>query len=237
MTTKTRVILGAAALVATAALVAAGAGVNFSPSTYNPAVGETVTFEVCQACLGGEPYRFGWDFDSDGATDLEATQPVAAWTFREPGEAVVTLEATDAGWRSSLRKKGFLVGESPLLAVREVSSEDRGGYLVLVTLTVRADFSGFALEERIPRGWQIQEVDRGDAYVPPQRGQSLQVLWSTEIKAGEGRVYSYRLIPSTYASGIPELFGVATGYLREIPTGEATKLVKVTVCGDLLIPE
>ena len=237
MTRKLELIFCAVVLLAASALMAAGAGVNFSPSTYNPAVGEEVTFEVCQTCLGAEPYRFEWDFDGDGAMDLEVAVPTVTRTFTESGEAVVTLEATDAGWRTSLRKKGLLVGESPLLAVREVLAEDRGGYLVVVTLTVRGDFSGFALEERVPRGWQMQEVDRGGAAYVAQAGQFLEVLWITEIEAGEGRVYAYRLVPSTYASGIPELFGVASGYLKEVPTGEAGKRVKVTVCGDLMIPE
>jgi PKD repeat protein len=236
MTRKQGIVLLAGGVWLAAAVAAFGLGANFAPLTYNPAPGEAVTFEVCPTCLGGGSFRFQWDFDSDGTTDLETADLLVRHAFDQAGYVEVTLTAIDSSGRSSFRTKGILVGESPLVAVRDVFPEDRDAVLVVVTLDVREGFSGLALEEGIPRGWQAQEVDRGGATVVNATGQSFEVLWAEPIDGGERRVFSYRLYPS-YGTGVPTLGGVASGYLSQVATGETGKRVKVPVCGDLSIPQ
>ena len=217
------------------ACAVAGAGINFAPSTYNPGVGEAVTFEVCATCLGNAEFRFTWDFGDNGSsgstTDLSVTH-----RFDREGYVRVELMARDSSGRAFSRTKEILVGESPLVAVRETSVEDHGTVLVRVTLVAQTGLSGLALTETIPHGWQAQQIaDGSGAYVNPVGG-ALQVLWMESLDSGQERVFTYRLLP-TSASGLPELSGDASAYRRDVPTGEPQKRVKVTVCGDVTIPD
>jgi len=216
------------------ACAVAGAGVNFAPSTYNPSVGEAVTFEVCGACLGSAQFRFAWDFGDDGSAGFATTDLSVTHRFDREGYVRVELLARDSSGRAFSRTKEILVGGSPLVAVRETSVEDHGTILVRVTLLAQAGLSSLALTETIPHGWQAQVVDGGGVVNPA--GGSLQILWMESLDSGQERVFTYRLLP-TGAGGLPELSGDASAYRRDVPTGEPQKRVKVTVCGDVTIPD
>ncbi len=216
------------------ACVVAGAGVNFAPSTYNPGVGEAVTFEVCAACLGSAQFRFTWDFGDNSSGGSATTDLSVMHRFDQEGYVRVELSARDSSGRAFSRTKEILVGESPLVAVRETSVEDHGTVLVKVTLLAQTGLSSLALTETIPHGWQAQQIDGGG--LVNSAGGSLQVLWMESVDIGQERVFTYRLLP-TSASGLPELSGDASAYRRDIATGEPQKRVKVTVCGDVTIPD
>lgn len=208
-------------------LLALGGEANFSSSSYNPALGETVAFEVCQPCLGSGTFHYEWDFDGDGLYEVSIEEPLVVHTFTEPGYVDVALRVVDAGGRVVTRTKGILVGESPLFAVRNLLTEENGGTFVLVTLTARAVVSAPALEEKLPRGWQVEILDSGGTFTKVTDG-TLQVLWAEMLIGGETRTFSYRLYPA-YATGAPELSGVISAYYVE-------GRIKASVCGDHSIP-
>jgi len=228
----------AAGLWLAAAVVGAGAGINFTPSTYNPAVGETVTFQVCQACLGSGQFRFTWEFHEGGASDLTTTDLSATHRFSQTGYVQVKLTARDASGRMFSRTKQLLVGDpSPLVAVRDASWEDNGTILVQITVAAAAAFSDIGLQETVPYGWAPQEVDPGNTLMAWVTERPIAVIWGRTQDMGPVGIYSYRLISTSSASGIPELSGLVRGLLPSLPAGEAQKPVVVTVCGDVTVPD
>ncbi len=100
-------------------LAAFGQGIDFDPTTYNPAVGEAVTFSVCEACTAGA-VEYEWDFDGDGVSDLSSSDPFVDHTFAAAGYEEVTLRVVGSDGRVTARRKGILVGKSPLIGIRRV---------------------------------------------------------------------------------------------------------------------
>jgi len=204
-------------------LAALGVEADFSPSSYNPALGEAVTFEVCQPCLGSEISQYEWDFDGDGLYEVSTEESLVVHTFTEPGYVDVAMRVVDVGGRAVTRSKGILVGESPLFAVRSFVTEEDGGTFVLVTLTARVVLSAPALEETLPRGWQVEILDSEGALTKVTDG-TLQALWAEMLIGGETRTFSYRLYPS-YETGATKLSGVISAY-------DVEGRIEVSVCGD-----
>jgi len=66
MKERLTIILCLSALILLFGVSVLGDEANFVPSTYNPDVGEGVTFEVCQACLANGVDHYEWDCDGDG---------------------------------------------------------------------------------------------------------------------------------------------------------------------------
>lgn len=236
MTKRLPVAVWLGCVAAVLAAVSVAGEVDFDPSTFNPAVGEVVTFLVCEPCLGGGGYGYRWDWDGDGRNDEETTSALVDHVFTDAGAVKVTLSVVDAGGWPVSRTKGILVGESPLFGVRKIIPEQGGSLFVLVTLHAREQVVAPAVEERIPRGWSAQPVDLGTAAAYPM-GLALVAYWYDSINAGDRWSFSYRLYPSAYGTGTPELSGTATGYLPHVPTGDPGKRVKVDICGDLSAPQ
>ena len=223
----TQVFGCAAVLVAVVGLVALGAEIDFSPSTYNPALNEAVTFEVCEPCLGNGTFVYKWDFDGDGVYEISSEDPIVTHAFTEPGFVDVGLQVVDGSGRTTLRRKGILVGESPLIAVRDLVNED-GATFVVITFSANWALTAPGLEETVPLGWQLEILDTAGSIEPHMENHTLGVLWADQILEGSTWALSYRLYP-TYATGVPALSGIASGYI-------GGKRVKTTVCGDLSIP-
>jgi hypothetical protein len=208
-------------MVAEVAVLAGTA--NFAPTTYNPAVGEDITFTVCQTCLSYDAVSYNWDFDGDGTYEVSTTEPIIEHAFSEPGFVAVTLRVDEGGGRYATCRKGMLVGESPLFAVRDVAPDESGSILVQVTVSARSEVSAVGLEETVPIGWQWEILDAANA-VTKKEGQDLQILWMSPIEVGDSWTVTYRLYPSR-GSGSPHLAGAVSGY--------AESRVKTSVCGDL----
>jgi hypothetical protein len=168
---------------------------NFVPSTYNPAVGEGVIFEVCQACLVSGADHYEWDFDGDGLYEVTTDEVRITQTFTEPGYIVISLRVVDTHGRALTHSKGILTGESPLFAVREATTEGDGMILVRITLSAQAEVRAVGLEEVIPRGWQVEVIDPGNT-ISKKEGENLQFLWMNPIEPGEMWIIVYRLYPS-----------------------------------------
>ncbi len=224
------ILLLGVGLLAACGLVAMGAAeADFTPSTFNPAVGEIVNFAVCEPCLGGGAFTYLWDFDGDGMQDLETVDAVVARSFPEAGFYRVSLTIRGAGGREERRSKGVLVGPIPAYAIREVLPQGDDTVFVLITVVVQEASVAIALEEAIPRGWQVEVLDAGGALTrndPEARRE--EVVWMSSFEAGDELTFSYRLHPS-YGTAIGQFSGELSGYRGgERFSGE--------ICGEQSLP-
>jgi hypothetical protein len=208
-----------------AVCVGLGTEVNFDPSTYNPMLGESVSFEAYRPEWGTSSLRYEWDFDGNGTVDVTTDEACVTYVFGAPGFIAVTLTVTDVGGRAETRSKGLLVGASPVHAVRDLFSETGGSVFVRITLVAQSAVSAPGLEETLPSNCQVEILDSGGGYVK-RTGRTLQVLWMEAIGPEETRTLSFRLYP-TYGTGVPALSGTLSAY--------AEGRVAVPVCGDLAV--
>ncbi|MEA1871152.1 MAG: hypothetical protein U9N00_03035 [Candidatus Bipolaricaulota bacterium] len=225
MKERLTIILCLSTLVLLFGVSVLGDEANFVPSAYNPAVGEGVTFEVCQACLASGADHYEWDFDGDGLYEVTTDEAKITHIFTELGYITISLRVVDTHGHELTHSKGILIGESPLFAVRETTTEEDGVILVRVTLSAQAEVSAVGLEEFIPRGWQVEVIDPGNT-ISKKEGENLYFLWMNPIYGGEMWTIIYRLYPS-YGVGSPTLSGNVSGY------GEGR--VRVPVCGDTTV--
>jgi PKD repeat protein len=225
MKERLTIILCLSALVLLFGVSVLGDEANFVPSTYNPAVGEGVVFEVCQTCLASEADHYEWDFDGDGFYEVTTDVVSITQVFTEPGYIIISLRIVDTHGRELTHSKGILIGESSLFAVREATTEGDGMILVRITLSAQAEVRAVGLEEIIPRGWQVEVIDPGNT-ISKKEGENLYFLWMNPIYGGEMWTIIYRLYPS-YGVGSPTLSGSVSGYgeegrLRDFVCGDAT---------------
>ncbi len=210
-------------------VIAVGQGViNFDPTSYNPAVGAKVTFLLApgaQATANGIHYE--WYFSGGNKPDITTTDPSVDHVFAAPGYVEVTLKAVGPAGRTTMRRKGLLVGKAPLIAVRHVEPQSDGSVVVTITIISNGNLSGVGIEETIPVGWQVSVNNSGG--VPVKRaGNKLQVLWLNQLASGDTATFSYQLYPAQ-GSGIPAFFGTISGY-------ENGKRLLTEICGDLTLP-
>lgn len=188
---------------------------DFDPSIYNPDVAEIVNFEVCEPCLDGNGFHYTWDFDADGVPEIETDDILVAHAFSLAGYHEVILTVSDPGGRTSVRRKGILVGNLPAFAVRELLAQSDGTILVLVTVNVTTDCRAIGFEEEMPQGWQVEVVDPAGAFAfPNPLTKNLEVVWGSQFAAGDTVTFSYRLLPG-YASTLQGLNGEFSGYVEE----------------------
>jgi len=209
-------------------LVAFGQGrIDFDPTTYNPAVGEGITFSVCPDCSAGAAGHYEWDFDGDGISDLSTRDPSVTHTFATPGYQTVTLKLVGSGGRVMERRKGILVGRSPLIGVRRVEEDGDGSIRVVITILAAVDLSGVGIEETIPVGWQVSASKPEGAFVK-RTGRRLQALWLNQLEQGAVVSFSYTLYPAQ-GNGVPTFAGTISGYSEG-------KRVENELCGDVTLP-
>ncbi len=218
-------IAAAGALAASAAWTA-----DFTPSTWNPAVGDVVQFSVCESCHGTVgSHSYLWDFNSDGVTDLETSSPTASFVCSGEGFYAVKLTVRDAGGREETRTKGIFAGTIAAYGVRQIVVEADGAALVSITITMNEAAVALGIEEPIPAGWQSEVIDAAGAitnYNADER--KLEVVWMTQVAAGEEIVFTYRLY-SNYASQLKQLSGMVTGYREGV-------MFSGRICGELFVP-
>ncbi len=228
-----RVWVAAAAIVIAVSWMATAAWkADFTPSTYNPGVGEAVSFAVCASCLSSETYTYRWDWNGDGVVDLETRDPVATHAYATAGyyEAELVIVA-GTGLRDTCRK-GILVGAVPAFAVRDVLAQDDGTLLVVVTVrTVDAIPGGLGFEERVPQGWQVSLEETAGTMLSGIESQSRTVYaqWAA-VDAGAEMVFTYRLsMYAGYAASAMQLSGELRGYVGGV------RFV-ATICGATRLP-
>jgi PKD repeat protein len=222
-------------LIAAAGTWAASAAwqADFTPSTFNPGVGDVVSFAVCETCLGsgnGAEYRYLWDFNNDGVVDADTDSTTAACTFNAAGFYEVKLTIQDRGGREVTRRKGIFVGPVAAFGIRQVIQESDGTVFVSITITVNSSANAPFLVENVPAGWQLEVVDAGGAFTNMNREkQWLEVGWLSQVVAGEELTFTYRLY-SSYSTQTGQLSGEVSGY--------ADGMVRFvgSVCGELAVP-
>ncbi|MCX6099583.1 MAG: PKD domain-containing protein [Candidatus Bipolaricaulota bacterium] len=219
-------------LIAAASAWAASAAwqADFTPSTFNPGVGNVVNFAVCETCLGsGGAYRYLWDFNSDGVVDLNTDSTVAACTFDATGFYEVKLTVQDLGGREVTRSKGIYVGPVPAFGIRQVILETDGTVFVSISIVVNSAAVALGLVEGIPAGWQLEIVDAGNAMTRVNtETRQLEVAWMSQAEAGDELTFTYRLY-SNYATQTRQLSGELSGYIGGVRFTDS-------VCGELAVP-
>ncbi len=219
-------------LIAAASAWAASAAwqADFTPSTFNPGVGDVVNFAVCETCLGsGGAYRYLWDFNSDGIVDLNTDSTVVACTFDTTGFYEVKLTIQDLGGREVTRSKGIYVGPVPAFGIRQVILETDGTVFVSISIVVNSAAVALGLVEGIPAGWQLEIVDAGNAMTRVNAGErQLEVAWMSQAEAGDELTFTYRLY-SNYATQTRQLSGELSGYIGGVRFTDS-------VCGELAVP-
>jgi hypothetical protein len=203
---------------------------DFTPSAFNPGVGDVVNFAVCETCLGsGGAYRYLWDFNSDGVVDADTDSPVAACTFDAAGFYEVKLTIQDLGGREVTRRKGIFVLPVPAYGVRQVVLEADGTVLVSISIVVNSSAVAIGLVEGVAAGWQLEILDAGGALTRMNTEmRQLEVTWMSQAEAGDELTFTYRLY-SNYATQTRQLSGEVSGYV-----GGAR--FAASVCGELAVP-
>jgi hypothetical protein len=216
------------------ACVAAGCWavpIDFEPSTYNPMIGQSVRFGVCEACLEDASYTFEWDLDGDGRYETTTQDPVVFATYDTAGYVEVNLRAGGSGGHRSLASRALLVGETPFVAQRALEIDREGALLVTVTVTFREGGIGVAIIEEIPAGWQLEIVDPGQMSAHKYNGK-LHMLWMSEVLLGECYTFSYRLHRGS-AWDSPMLEGTISGYAKS----NTNQYIVIPLCGEIWEPE
>ncbi|MGD9675836.1 MAG: PKD domain-containing protein [Candidatus Bipolaricaulia bacterium] len=197
-------------------MAAAGWKADFTPSTYNPGVGEPVNFAVCASCLSSGSFTYGWDWEGDGVIDLETGDPVATKAYAAAGFYEVQLTIADGTGRREVCRKGVLVGTSHAYAVRDILAQDDGTLLVVVAVRAVDDIpGGVGFEEKVPQGWQVTLEDTGGAMLAifDAQARTVAVQWMA-VDAGSEMVFTYRLsLYAGYAAAESRLSGELRGYI------------------------
>jgi len=203
---------------------------DFTPSTWNPAVGDVVNFSVCDSCLGGgAAYRYLWDFNNDGVVDVDTASTIVACTFNASGFYEVKLTVRDSGGREQTRTKGIVAGDIPAYGVRQIIVQDDGSVFVSVTLTVNESVAAPGLLESVPAGWQMEVIDADGALTRfNSESRQMEVGWLSAAAPGDEIVFSYRFY-TNYASTVKGLSGELSGYVGSARFASS-------VCGELGIP-
>jgi len=205
--------IGAAAILVSFAFACLAWEADFEPSSFNPEVGEPVTFAICEPCLDSGTYRYAWDFDGDGVTDLETEEMVIEHVFETRGFHAVGLTSTAPDGRRKTKRLGILVGKVPAYAVRETIRELDGSIFVLITVYMQdAITAGVGFTENLPRGWMSEVVDVGGAIKGKGNdAEQLGIAWGSQFDAGAVAEFSYRLIPG-YGNPTVAFEGMVNGY-------------------------
>ncbi|RLE37324.1 hypothetical protein DRJ12_03055 [Candidatus Acetothermia bacterium] len=204
---------------------------DFGVSTYNPAVAEAVTFAVCEPCLDGGSFSYGWDFDGDGTIDETADQGLIDHSFSAEGFYRVTLSLTDEAGMTKTHTEGILVGALPAFAKRDVLLNSDGSLFVLITVLISEGSRALGFQESIPRGFSLEILDPSGAITNiNSQARELEIVWGSEFEAGGELTFSYRLHPSSSGMSGPEFSGMFSGYVR---TEEGQQRFKAEICGEL----
>jgi len=189
---------------------------------------------VCEPCLDGGDFSYGWDFDGDGTVDLTADQGVVDYSFADPGFYRVSLILTDESGRTKTHTEGILVGAIPAFARRDILLDSDGSLFVLITVSISERSRALGFRESIPRGWSLEVLDPSGAITNINaETRELEVVWGSKFEAGGELTFSYRLHPSSSLwdpLADLRLSGVFSGY---IPMDEGQRRFVGDICGEL----
>ena len=87
------------------------AAFDFQPT--DPSAGQQVTFDAGASSDDGAIVEYAWDFTGTGQVDERTTEPIAQYTYQEPGEYVVGLTVTDDAGATATTAQPVTVADNP----------------------------------------------------------------------------------------------------------------------------
>lgn len=173
----------------------------FTSDPKEPRLGVEAFFDAGGSVnLDGRIVSYSWDFDGDGAFDLETASPQIGHAFLEVGDETVILKVTDDEGKSGQYEKMLTVLPN-VLATRAIETCFPGdvtipGGTVTVTVTLQAntELQGLTLHETIPAGWTVSPVDHGRATFRPE---TADWIFLEPLKDDDIRVIRYTLTAPT----------------------------------------
>ena len=190
-------------------------------------VNEPITF-YGSATGGTPPYEWLWDF-GDGNTSTEQN-PMHA--YAAANGYVVTLKVTDSENAISTDTADVTVSSTgivlPPTATRDISKQTVAfGESFTVTVVVNANQEVYApiLDEDVPEGWTVTEVDNGGASYKPSE---VKWLWVGKLSQGETKTVVYEVtVPADAEEGTYYITGNISAYGTECAAVNGESEVRV----------
>jgi hypothetical protein len=156
------------------------------------------------------------DYNITGQASAYEVSPVAIG-----GESTVTVES------------GTTV--DPIAATRDISDqtvEAGSTFTVTLTLTANEDIQAPTLDEALPSGWNVTEVDNGGATYKPS---TTEWVWSAAMSSGETKTVAYNVtVPAGATPQDYNIAGQASAYeVSPVAIGGESKVAVVILCGDV----
>ena len=156
------------------------------------------------------------DYDITGQASAYEVSPVAIG-----GESTVTVESGTTA--------------DPISATRDISDqtvEAGSTFTVTLTLTANEDIQAPTLDENLPAGWTVTEVDNGGATYKPSTN---EWVWSAAMPSGETKTVIYDV--TVLADATPQdydITGQASAYeVSPVAIGGESTVTVVILCGDV----
>jgi PGF-pre-PGF domain-containing protein len=130
------------------------------------------------------------------------------------------------------------LGSDEITATRSISdtSVDAGDtFTVTIDLYFNEQMSGPNIEESLPLGWLVNEVDSGDAYFKSSTTKCMW-NWNADIDSGETLTISYDVtVPDSTANGEYSISGLASAYVHDGQAFVDGDICKFSITGDTQI--
>jgi PKD repeat protein len=209
-------ICGAVAWSQQSANKAPIADFRYAPNT--PDNNTAVVFDASYSKdADGKITKYEWDFETDGKYDDTRTTALGEKLFEKSGTVRVTLRVTDNKGATATVTKSIKINEAIVLIRRTIATSNKekkvgagSVFRVQIQLTVNKTINGLGLDEDLPQGWTIREVNSGGGSLKKSH---LQWLWAQQIKAGTVVLVSYDVfVPKTAKLGKFPLLGKLTSF-------------------------
>ncbi len=189
---------------------------RFAPTT--PDNNTTIVFDASYSKdADGKIVKYEWDFETDGKYDDTRTMALGEKLFDKSGTVRVTLRVTDNKGATATVTKSIKINEAVVVIRRNITTSNRDKkvgagsiFRVQVQMTVNKTINGLGLDEDLPQGWTIREINNGGGSLKKSQ---LQWLWAQQIKAGTVVIVTYDVfVPKTTKVGKFPLLGKLTSF-------------------------
>jgi PKD repeat protein len=165
----------------------------------------------------GKIIKYEWDFDSNGTYDETRTAALIERLFDKSGTARVTLRVTDNKGATATVTKSVRITEAVVVVRRTMTTplkDNRVGmgqtFRVQVQITLNKTVNGLGLDEDLPAGWTMREVNNAGATLKKSQ---LQWLWAQQLQSGQVLSVIYDVvIPKKIQAGSYTVTGKLTSF-------------------------
>ena len=188
---------------------------------FTPSNADNNTPVVLDASLSKSPngkiVKYEWDFDGDGKYDDTRTTALSEKLFDKGGNIRVILRVTDDKGATSTVSKYIKINEAVVVIRRTITTSTKSNkvsagqtFRVQVQMTLNKTINGLGLDEDLPQGWTMREVNNAGGSLKKSQ---LQWLWPQQIKAGTVLTVAYDVfVPKTVKTGNVALVGKLTSF-------------------------